>query len=230
MDAALRDGALLLEDGDIVVTNWVKYQEPDITATDRKRRQREKGKADGAPRGHAQEMETGEDVTVSRRDTRDVTRDTPVTRHVTPDPRQYNNSHSTSRAHAREEAAGRLAEWLGPAAGVLERFVGADPANGQAVDSIHATYAAASMIGEQVWGKTPEADRPPILADALEAFAGEGKAYKAHLFRVFVEQRIPGREKANGGGHRRAGTGGQGGGEAPANGTHRKLGGYRVEG
>ena len=57
--AALDHESLAREDGDLIVANWVEYQEPDRTAADRKRRQREK-------------EEMSRDVT---RDNRDVGRD-----------------------------------------------------------------------------------------------------------------------------------------------------------
>lgn len=53
---ALDDGAVVREENELLVTNWDTYQEPDRTAADRKRRQREK-----------EEM--------SRRDNRDTHRD-----------------------------------------------------------------------------------------------------------------------------------------------------------
>lgn len=62
--AATLDGALRIEDGDWVLPNWPKYQDIDSTAAERKRRQRDRQMS---------------------RDVTDVTRDTGVTRHATPD-------------------------------------------------------------------------------------------------------------------------------------------------
>lgn len=67
-EAAVRDGALRIEDGDWVVVNWAKYQTVDQTAAERKRRQRKRQRAA---------------VTDVPRDVTAVTRDPPVTRRVT---------------------------------------------------------------------------------------------------------------------------------------------------
>lgn len=40
--AAIQDGALEADGDEIVVVNWAEYQEPDPTAAERKRRQRER--------------------------------------------------------------------------------------------------------------------------------------------------------------------------------------------
>jgi len=78
LTAAVADGALVIEDGHWTIVNWSKFQEPDSTAAERKRRQRERQKerhashavtpvTDGVTR-HATETETETE-----------TRDTPPT-------------------------------------------------------------------------------------------------------------------------------------------------------
>lgn len=41
IEAAIKDGALEASNGEFVVVNWAQYQEPDPTAAERKRRQRQ---------------------------------------------------------------------------------------------------------------------------------------------------------------------------------------------
>lgn len=57
LEAAMREGAIRMEDGDLVVDAWNEYQKPDDTAAERKRRQRER------------DVEKSELSRVSRRDT-----------------------------------------------------------------------------------------------------------------------------------------------------------------
>ncbi len=45
VDAAVEDGALVIQKDEWVVANWDRYQEPDPTANVRKARQRAKGEA-----------------------------------------------------------------------------------------------------------------------------------------------------------------------------------------
>lgn len=84
-----------------------------------------------------------------------------------------------------------LVEWLGRAnTGALDRFVAAHPRNASALDSIRATFAAPSMVGDRVWCGLAEGDRPPILEEALDVFAGEGRQYQALGFRIVIEERV----------------------------------------
>jgi len=62
-EAAIKDGALVVEDGDWVVMNWEEYQGADSTAAARKKRQRDR------------ESRLSRDVTCVTRDNRDRGRD-----------------------------------------------------------------------------------------------------------------------------------------------------------
>lgn len=100
LDAATSDGALESdEDGDWVVTAWAHYQEPDKTAADRKRRQRERESADVTPRHGMSRRDTRDEDRDTVTD-RDVTRDRGVTRHAT----ETETSTTHTNARARETA------------------------------------------------------------------------------------------------------------------------------
>lgn len=102
-------------------------------------------------------------------------------------------------AAARRTAQDELVGWLGKAnTGALERFLEAHPRNRAAVGSILATFARPSLVGDGVWGALAEGDRPPILEEALDAFAGEGRQYQALGFRIVVEERVKRARNGNG--------------------------------
>ena len=81
--AAIEDGAIHIDDGDIVVENWAKYQEPDTTAAARKRRQRSRqhGDAGVSRKSRRDTRDRGRDRGVTGRDPsrdRDIDRDTDI--------------------------------------------------------------------------------------------------------------------------------------------------------
>lgn len=71
--AAVEDGALLLEDGEWVLTAWARYQEPDLTATERKRRERASRNSATNGDSHAVTTVTHRDSTVTRHATETLT-------------------------------------------------------------------------------------------------------------------------------------------------------------
>jgi hypothetical protein len=99
--SALLDGAVTRDGDELVVAKWTTYQEPDVTALDRKRRQR--------ARLSASISRTSEIVTPSHADVTDVTRDTGVTRHATTN--KEKNPSGSKRGRARGEGAECPPDW-----------------------------------------------------------------------------------------------------------------------
>lgn len=161
VDAAKKDGAIEVDGEEIVVTNWAEYQEVDATAAARKRRQRRR------ERRKAQEGDDGEE---GHGDVTPVTRDT-VTRPPTTD------RDSTSPP---EKPGGDVPRARDPVFGDLPSI---------AVRSIKGLYGWDGSEGtdERVWGDVKEAERPRLLAIAVQRLEGEGKAYQGLLFRRTLE-------------------------------------------
>lgn len=200
LDAAQKDGALVVEGRTWRIANWDAYQESDRTAAERKRRQRDRLRTEGdAIESHGCHAVT----TVT---TRDVRRDPSMSMSMStsmstsPDsegPREISTSTpSTPRAHAREEDLGRLRAYLGPYADAVDRF---------AASAAHSATWAAAILGlygpqgtdQTVWQRSPPEARPALLARALDRYAGESMPYHGKLFRRFLEAVI--HEHANNG-------------------------------
>ena len=187
LEAAHEDGALHTVDGDWVVTGWEKYQEPDRTRAERQANWRERHRKEVTDVTPLPAVSTPSPVT------RPLTTDIPTEELPLRQPRE-------EVGHSGVRGGLALAAWLGSDGGPsIDRFIAAHPENAKAVDSIRATYGQESLAGSKVWGKVPPAERPAILLDAIESYAGEGKQYRADLFRRFVETRAHPRSSHVGG-------------------------------
>jgi hypothetical protein len=104
--AATQDEAITIEGDELQVTNWSQYQEPDTTATERKRKQRAK-----LDNGHGESQK-------SQRDTRDRGRD--PSRDPRPPTGTTPSGEGVTRAREGASQEDELATWLGPHAHVLD--------------------------------------------------------------------------------------------------------------
>ncbi len=154
IEASRRDGAVTIEGGELVVNNWPKYQEPDLTAADRKRRQRSKqdGMAELSHGGHG----------MSRRDT------------VARDPRPPTSDNQTTlSAHAPDLLVG----WLNGHSRVLDGCSFLESVSQR--NEVFAQYGPGGLrpnAWKQPDGTSlPEAERPRLLALALSVLVTEGQ-------------------------------------------------------
>lgn len=98
---------------------------------------------------------------------------------------------------ARVAGADALRDYLGPHAGVVERFAAAAP---------HSATWPAALIGlygprgtdAQVWSGVPPPERPACLATAMDEYASIAKPYNARYFRTFLQRVIHERDQPPG--------------------------------
>lgn len=125
--------------------------------------------------------------------------DTYGTLKIVKDNERYTSPSSPPRAHTREGDLDRLRSYLGPYAEAADRF---------AASADHSPTWPAAIIGlygpsgtdPTIWQRSPpvpEADRPALLARALDRYAGEGHKYDNRYFRRFLERVIDEHEQGS---------------------------------
>lgn len=116
------------------------------------------------------------------------------------DNERYTPSPSPPRAHTREGGLDRLRTYLGPHAEAADRFAAAADHSATWAAAILGLYGP-SGTDPTIWQRSPpvpEADRPALLARALDRYAGEGHKYDNRYFRRFLEAVIDEHERDGG--------------------------------
>ena len=96
---------------------------------------------------------------------------------------------STTDTHT--NARENLAAYLGEYSGAVDRLAESSDSHGPFALALFGLFGP-SGTDAQTWGTTPEADRPRMLAQAMDAYAGEGERFKSDFFRAFLARIIRG--------------------------------------
>jgi len=82
-----------------------------------------------------------------------------------------------------------LAAYLGEYSGAVDRLAASSDSHGPFALALFGLFGPHGTDA-QTWGTTPEADRPRMLAQAMDAYAGEGSRFKSNYFRAFLARII----------------------------------------
>lgn len=181
--AAVDDGALEIQDGEWVLTAWARYQEPDLTAAERKRRERASRNSATNGTGHAVTTVTPRDSGVTRHatetETETETKNPPLPAEEPPPHRNGNGAASA----AIEKLVAYVGEEHRPAVLDVSQLRGT---NGAWASGVLALYGPGEKADKQV-NAVAHDRRPRVLALALERARTDADRWHSPWFRsVFV--------------------------------------------